>query len=91
MIYHCDCGALATKRDGSGYYCEACEEFVALIRSIIERKILEERKHTLQLRDRKEYQRVYQDTNRESIRVRKKAYNHERRHGAKALVMISSD
>ncbi len=39
----CECGALATRMDGSGPHCEACREWVQYISDLVEDVILSQR------------------------------------------------
>lgn len=43
----CDCGAPATGKDGSGYFCEACKIAVAYAHKLIEDQIKRERRDLL--------------------------------------------
>jgi hypothetical protein len=57
----CDCGAVAYKRDGSGWFCRECEIFVALIERLVDEII--QRRRDLEVADanpRRAYHRHYE-------------------------------
>lgn len=72
FIHLCDCGAVAYKKDGSGWFCKPCETFVKEISALIEKRIYDMMHddngnygHDSDLI--RMYQRTYRNNNRENI------------------------
>lgn len=72
FIHLCDCGRVAYKKDGSGWFCRECELFVKEISALIEKRIYDRMHeengnygHTHDLI--RKNNRTYRNKNREQI------------------------